>query len=492
MNALKKIRTSPRSRIFLVLYLCAAAFIVSMQSPMNPFYTTLGGVDSSVFHYVASVIEQGGLPYRDTFDHKGPLLYLINYLGLKISYYSGAWLLEYFTLVLWNALTYRTARLFCGRLASCAVVFFSGAALFSCFFGGNFPEVYALPCITGALYIFTDYFLHQKISPLRLFLCGAALAGALMLKPNTIAVWVVFSLAVLVQAIREKNLSVIPRFLGFFLLGFVVVLLPFLLYFVRNGIFTDFIDTYFRFNFLYAGAEGDSSTLKVVVNFLFCEWAFPSLVLAALLFRQKTEERFFWGAYLLFLLLSVAFCGMSGNEYVYYRISMLPCYALPLAAFLRGVRFDLRRESFQLLAAAMAAVFALCWYTPTVKALGLLKLTSSEVHLGDEHHQAIFELIEENTTPDDRILVYGNEDSFYFYSHRFAASKYSFQYPIVLIDEDIRNEFFQQIAENHPKLIIVQSLWCDDEYIKAFLQSHPEYVCITDFSDYAVYQYSGA
>ena len=324
MNALKKIRTSPRSRILLVLYLCAAAFIVSMQSPMNPFYTTLGGVDSSVFHYVASVIEQGGLPYRDTFDHKGPLLYLINYLGLKISYYSGAWLLEYFTLVLWNALTYRTARLFCGRLASCAVVFFSGAALFSCFFGGNFPEVYALPCITGALYIFTDYFLHQKISPFRLFLCGAALASALMLKPNTIAVWVVFSLAVLVQAIREKNLPVIPRFLGFFLLGFVVVLLPFLFYFVRNGNFTDFIDTYFRFNFLYAGAEGDSSTLKVVVNFLFCEWAFPSLVLAALLFRQKTEERFFWGAYLLFLLLSVAFCGMSGNEYVYYRISMLP------------------------------------------------------------------------------------------------------------------------------------------------------------------------
>lgn len=163
---------------------------------------------------------------------------------------------------------------------------------FSAFSAATFPKFYALPCITGALYIFTDYFLHQKISPFRLFLCGAALAGALMLKPNTIAVWVVFSLAVLVQAIREKNLSVIPRFLGFFLLGFVVVLLPFLLYFVRNGIFTDFIDTYFRFNFLYAGAEGDSSTLKVVVNFLFCEWAFPSLVLAALLFRQKRRSAF--------------------------------------------------------------------------------------------------------------------------------------------------------------------------------------------------------
>ena len=56
-------------RMLLALFLFGAAFLVSMQSQMNPFHTTLGSVDSSVFHYVASVIDQGGLPYRDTFDH---------------------------------------------------------------------------------------------------------------------------------------------------------------------------------------------------------------------------------------------------------------------------------------------------------------------------------------------------------------------------------------------------------------------------------------
>ena len=57
------------------------------------------------------------------------------------------------------------------------------------------------------------------------------------------------------------------------------------------------------------------------------------------------------------------------------------------------------------------------------------------------------------------------------------------------MDTDIQAEFFRDLDENHPKLIIVQSLWCDDEYIEDFLHTHPEYVLLTDFDDYAVYQY---
>jgi len=83
---------------------------------------------------------KGGAMYRDTFDHKGPLLYFINYLGLKISYYSGAWLLEFVMLFVWVILTYRTARLFCRKLPACAVAFLAVTALFGCYCGGNYPE----------------------------------------------------------------------------------------------------------------------------------------------------------------------------------------------------------------------------------------------------------------------------------------------------------------------------------------------------------------
>ena len=62
-----------------------------------------------------------------------------------------------------------------------------------------------------------------------------------MLKPNTISVWVVFSLAVLVQAFLTDDMKTIPRFLGFFLLGFCIVLAPIFLYLSVKGIIPGFI-----------------------------------------------------------------------------------------------------------------------------------------------------------------------------------------------------------------------------------------------------------
>lgn len=99
---------------------------------------SLGGVDTNVFHYVAAVMAKGGAMYRDTFDHKGPLLYFINYLGLKISYYSGAWLLEFVLLFVW--------------------VVFSLAVLVQAF-------------LTDDIHAFWDFSCRDSVSSLRRFSC---------------------------------------------------------------------------------------------------------------------------------------------------------------------------------------------------------------------------------------------------------------------------------------------------------------------------------
>ena len=57
-----------------------------MMSPLNPFVSNaVPGQDSSVFIYVGNILKRGLMPYKDTFDHKGPLLYLLEYAGLFIS-----------------------------------------------------------------------------------------------------------------------------------------------------------------------------------------------------------------------------------------------------------------------------------------------------------------------------------------------------------------------------------------------------------------------
>lgn len=486
-----KIKTilSPDSRVikFLVpLYLFFIAFFICMQSPLNPLKVELASVDSSVFHYVASVMKNGGLFYRDTFDHKGPLLYFINYLGLYISYYSGAWFIELLFIFLTIILQYLTARLFCNRLVSCCCIFLTCISLTICFFGGNFPECYALLFISLSLYIFTDYFFNQKVTGFRLILCGASSVCAFMLKPNTIAVWLVFCAAIFLIQLIKKEYKCLFTYIILFLSGMLISLLPFLFYLCTNGILSDFWNTYILFNLEYSQDAGIKASLINCIKTATRELVVPCFLIG-IFNLYKRERREFWFTYLVYLLVSVLLCSMSGNEYIYYRISLVPAYVIPLAAFGAQIKFEKKNLlTVEILFVVFCSIISQQMLFPAKNVLSKIINHSSEVDLGDEHHRELFSLIETYTEKDEPITVYGNENAFYFYSQRFSASKYSFTYPIVLINENIRNEYFQELHETLPKLILVQTLWCNDEYIQEFLSTHP-YECITDYDDYGLY-----
>ena len=80
----------------LIVFIAAAvlAFFFLLNSPIHIWRLADTDVDSSVFKTVALMIDKGYMPYKDSFDHKGPLIYVLNYWGLKISYYRGVWLFE--------------------------------------------------------------------------------------------------------------------------------------------------------------------------------------------------------------------------------------------------------------------------------------------------------------------------------------------------------------------------------------------------------------
>ena len=81
------------------LFICAAiALLSSLQLCTVPFFKGATETDASVFLYIGRRMHEGFMPYRDIFDHKGPILYLINWLGLFLhtdwAPYLGVWLLE--------------------------------------------------------------------------------------------------------------------------------------------------------------------------------------------------------------------------------------------------------------------------------------------------------------------------------------------------------------------------------------------------------------
>ena len=67
-------------RIFIYFLLVFACF----GFLSNPYLNT-AGTDSSIFLYVARILNNGLVPYLHVFDHKGPLIYFIDALGWLIS-----------------------------------------------------------------------------------------------------------------------------------------------------------------------------------------------------------------------------------------------------------------------------------------------------------------------------------------------------------------------------------------------------------------------
>ena len=82
--------------------------------------------------------------YQSLFDHKGPLLFLINAVGLRIGGEFGVWLLGVASIFISFWFSFKTCLLFAKRIPSLLAVLSLIPALINCFEGGNYSEEYAL------------------------------------------------------------------------------------------------------------------------------------------------------------------------------------------------------------------------------------------------------------------------------------------------------------------------------------------------------------
>ena len=68
------------------IYLLISIFMILILSKStSPLYDGSYTIDSSVFQLIGKGILEGYIPYVDLFDHKGPILFFIQALGILIN-----------------------------------------------------------------------------------------------------------------------------------------------------------------------------------------------------------------------------------------------------------------------------------------------------------------------------------------------------------------------------------------------------------------------
>ena len=251
-----------RSRELLTFAVCSVLTALTASSffRLFPGNALPPAEDSSVFLYIGKRMLEGKLPYRDLFDHKGPILYFIEYLGLRLSHgkTDGVWILEVLNLLWTSALMFRLGLLAANNRSSCylAVMMTVIVCGWKVWQGGNFTEEYALPWITMTALVFFRFFQTGSYRLRDIFMVGFSFAVVFLLRANMIAVWAAYLPLVLVFFLREKQYSNLGKCAALFVLGISVVFLPVLVWAEKSGVLPELWEDYILFNFCRRSMAG--------------------------------------------------------------------------------------------------------------------------------------------------------------------------------------------------------------------------------------------
>lgn len=301
-----------KSHAFLaLLFLLAVSFLVSW--PTSPLRNAPGS-DREIYRYVGMVINNGGLPYRDVFDHKPPMFYFLAALGHR----AGPW-------GLWGLLALLTgvaAWLFYLSLRKRGTpaplvfpVLFLMAFAYSPLVEGGGQIRQLVGVLIMALYAW------HALWP-RAFGFGAGLMGCLIFfsLQNEL-----FSVVPLIWYGLTRKKVTFKTFL-WPALGALAVLLPLGFYLLSNGLMRDFWDQAFGFNMHYYIQKRPLPLRLLIGLFGMGEYYLlgPALLAAAFLFRGKSHDTALRNAAALGVAVQFLACSLSGNRFGHYFLPFIP------------------------------------------------------------------------------------------------------------------------------------------------------------------------
>lgn len=448
-----------------LLVVIGALCVLLPTSPMNMQFTNR---DSGVFLYVGWRILNGELPYRDVWDHKPPVIFYINALGLAIMDGSrwGVWLLEFLGLSFAAFVGFKIVQKTLGTFPAMFSTLLWLLTLVFVIQGGNLTTEYTLPLQFTALWLAKTTFEKPNSHYWRWLLIGSIGATAFFTKQTTIGIWVSIILFLIVSKIKSHQVKELIFEVLWFLGGFVAVCIGWIAFFGLQGGLVEFWSAAFQYNFVYSSSVVSFlDRMKPVIKGItplakvgLLQFAGIGYLLGLLLIYFRRDFIRGWLPLLVIALfdlpIELILISVSGRTYAHYYMTILPVLAL-----FTGITFWVILSSRFLSDIPDRAKFVL-----TVGVIGVFLWTSfneyriqvtSFRHVNRQH--PIVSAIELNTNPEDTVLLWGAEASINYFSQRKSPTRFVYQYPLYMqryADEQMIIEFLDDLIRENPRLII--------------------------------------
>ena len=289
--------------------------------------------DSGLFMTIGRWWTEGIVPYRDIFDTKGPLVYLLNAIGWWLTGgRTGIFILQWVNLTVTGVLAYHLLLTQMPPRKALALAAVTLLALCIPFEGGNSVEEWMLPMLFASFYgllRLTDK--HYDYRPKMWAVVYGVTIGVALLTRITDALGLCGALLVAyAYRLCHGQRRMLVTEISVTLLSTVALCLPFLVMMALNGSLANYFYDAFHFNFLYVAYPstldmslfGIASWLK---GFFGC-WLLLLVVMVMMIVGQPCWR---YGLWLGATLMSLPWFVM-GQGYHHYAIICAPYVALAL------------------------------------------------------------------------------------------------------------------------------------------------------------------
>ncbi len=434
--------------------------------PVSPLNMPLTFRDPGVFLYIGWRILNGDLPYRDIWDHKPPVIFYVNALGLALGGGSrwGVWILELVSLFLAAWLGYQLIKKYFGIFPAVFSLLLWLLSLVGVLQGGDFTTEFTLPMQFAALWLLVVP--TQIKDGTRFFIIGALGALAFFTKQTTIGMWAAIVIYLTASHLSVRAFKQWAREILIIGTGALTVTLFIVGFFAVQGAFPQFWSAAFEYNFVYAGRGGTDfaqrfdTLLRGLRPLTFTGLTQFGLLGFALTLTLTLTKRFLpkesvpvLAVVLIDLPIELYLVSLTEKTFLHYYMTLLPALAVLTAVTAWSVIQVLSRWQFPAWVRAAAALIVLggfAWsYFDNY-------LDQTYIYRKNRDDAAIQYLLQ-NSSPDDKVLIWGAEAAVNFFAQRESPTRFVYQYPLQndnYTTEAMVLEFLNDVTENRPRFVI--------------------------------------
>ena len=433
--------------------------------PSSPLNMPLSYRDLGVFLYAGWRIINGSFPYRDVWDHKPPIIYFINALGVffRSGSHWGVWLLELIALFAAAFVGFRIVKRLLGTYPAFFSLYLWLFALVFVIEGGNLTTEFSLPLQFIALWLVFDSN-KPNFPKWRWFLLGFIGATSFFTKQTTIGIWSAIFIYMTFNRLNSGQVKQWIIELLLYLSGFAVIILSFTTYFSLNKMLQDFWSAAFEFNLLYSSS---SISLGERLKFLYdgigdlsriglFQFSMVGFIIGLFIVNKKSLPlggNPVLTVSLIALPIEWLLLLTSGRAYPHYFMTILPVLSIfaattywALDSWLSSLGNTNKGRVIFLI--SVIGVYFWSFYSPYVKQINVYS---------DVGNPTIIKYIKSNTNLEDYVLIWGGESDINYFSQRASPTQFVYQYPLYepkYVNEGMILDFLNDILTNRPRLIL--------------------------------------